>query len=258
MHHPFFAEKTSPRIVGHRGFVTGEQHERGIAENSRAATQTAVDHLADIVESDLRLTSDGVVVMFHDPTLTRTLGDARKVSEVSLAELTELMADRGGLLTLEAALEEFPEAKFNLDMKVPHVAELAGRMIGERASERVLISSFSDRHRLTALAAARAVGGDPATSAGQNTMVKVVAGLALRQRALVERALEGIHALQIPEKQGPIPVFSERLVDAAHARGVEVHVWTVNDPHRMQHLVQLGADGIITDRTDLAVGALRP
>ena len=72
-------------------------------------------------------------------------------------------------------------------------------------------------------------------------------------RVAIARAFAGLDALQIPERQGPIRVLSPRIIAAAHRHGVEVHVWTVNDPVRMRELVNLGVDGIITDRTDLAI-----
>ena len=251
MLHPFFAEGQTPRIFGHRGYVSAANAERGIAENSRAALAAAVDAGADYVESDCQLTADGEVVLFHDSTLERTLGDARRISTVTHAQLAELMADRGGLITLAEAL------RLNVDMKSPEVATPAGTLVGSLAPDRVLISSFSDRLRLEALAAAEAAGSRPAAGAGQSAIVKILAAVAMRSSALLDRAFAGIDALQVPVKQGPVRVLSPGLLRAAHERGVEVHVWTVNEADQMRELVELGVDGIITDRTDLAVAALR-
>lgn len=257
MLHPFFAEGQTPRIFGHRGYVSAANAERGIAENSRAALAAAVDAGADYVESDCQLTADGEVVLFHDSTLERTLGDARRISTVTHAQLAELMADRGGLITLAEALSELPSIRLNVDMKSPEVATPAGTLVGSLAPDRVLISSFSDRLRLEALAAAETAGGRPAAGAGQSAIVKILAAVAMRSSALLDRAFAGIDALQIPVKQGPVKVLSPGLLRAAHERGVEVHVWTVNEAAQMRELVELGVDGIITDRTDLAVAALR-
>ena len=260
MTNPFFGEGPKPRIFGHRGFVPAERAAAGIVENSREAVAHALAAGAEFVEADCQLTSDGHVVFFHDSTLSRTLGDSRRIAVVTLAELTELMADRGGLLTLEEAITDFPEVRYNLDMKSAEVAEPAGTIIGERAPDRVLISSFSDGLRLRALAAAQAAsptGELPATGAGQRAIVKVLTAVAMRSQPLLDRAFAGLDALQIPVKQGPVRVLSPRLLGEAHARDVEVHVWTVNDPQLMRELVALGVDGVITDRTDLAVSALR-
>ena len=78
----------------------------------------------------------------------------------------------------------------------------------------------------------------------------------MRSASLLDRAFAGIDALQIPVKQGPVKVLSPGLLRAAHAHGVEVHIWTVNEPAQIRELVELGVDGIITDRTDVAVAAL--
>lgn len=246
-----------PRIFGHRGFVSEAQAAAGVVENSREAVASAIDAGATYVETDCQLTRDGRVVLFHDPTLSRTLGDTRRTETVSFAELAALMADRGGLLTLEDALEEFPDARFNVDVKSEAVAEPAGAIIGALGPDRVLIGSFSDDLRLRSLDAAAAAGGRPATGAGQRAIVRILAAVAVRSPGKIDREFAGIDALQVPERQGPVRVLSDRLLLEAHSRGVEVHVWTVNDPDRMRELAARGVDGIITDRTDLAVRALR-
>lgn len=263
MKHPFFSDTATPRIFAHRGLVTPELHSRGIVENSRLSVVAAVEAGATYVESDCHLTSDGVVVLFHDADLRRVIGDPRLVAAVSFAELSDLMAERGGLLTLEAALNEFAETRFNIDVKADAVAEPAGVLVGAHC-ERMLLTSFSDDRRRRALAAARQAAAvldagprRPATSPGRSGIIKVLLAAQLGSRRALQRAFAGIDALQIPERHGAIRVLSPRLIDVAHAAGIEVHVWTVNDPSRMHELVGLGVDGIITDRVDVAIAALR-
>jgi len=131
------------------------------------------------------------------------------------------------------------------------------------AGDRVLLTSFSDANRTRALAAAERVAGGiagaerPATSPGRGALIRVLRSVHFGSRRSQALALERFDALQIPERQGPLRVLSPRLIEAAHLAGVEVHVWTVNDPARMKQLVDLGVDGIITDRADLALDALR-
>ncbi|MGB4778305.1 glycerophosphodiester phosphodiesterase family protein, partial [Microbacterium sp.] len=84
----------------------------------------------------------------------------------------------------------------------------------------------------------------------------VLAAVATGSAALARRALRGIDALQVPERHGALRIVTPRLLRAAHAAGVEVHVWTVNDPAEMVRLLQLGVDGLVTDRTDLALRAV--
>ncbi len=167
------------------------------------------------------------------------------------------MADRGGLVTLPQALDAFPDVRFNLDVKAEAAAEPVGRLVAPH-TERVLVTSFSDERRRAALAAARAAGAarPPATSPGSASVARLVAAQALGLRRRVERLLEGLDALQIPERQGPVRVVTRGLVRAAHAAGVEIHVWTVNDPADMERLLDLGVDGLVTDRADLALAVV--
>ncbi|MFT4231279.1 MAG: glycerophosphodiester phosphodiesterase family protein [Leucobacter sp.] len=255
MAHPYLTGAARPRVLAHRGLVPRDAS--GVAENTRAAFAAAVAAGAVYLETDCHATKDGEVVLCHDADLVRLLGDSRRVAAVSHREFAELMSGRGGLLTLEEALEEFPEARFNIDVKTLDAAEATGRIVAGHA-DRVLLTGFSDEYRLRALRAAVGAGGRPATSPGQRGLAGVLIALATRSRGRIARALSGFDALQIPERHGIVRVLSPRLIDAARDAGVEVHVWTVNDPRRMRELVDRGVSGIITDRADLALGALGP
>lgn len=253
MPHPYLAGARRPRILAHRGLTTPAMHDAGQVENSRAAIEAAISAGCDMVETDCHLTRDGRVVLFHDADLMRVTGDPRKVTDVTLDELVGIMRARGGVITLDEALTAYPKTRFNVDIKALAAAEPAGRILAEHA-HRVLITSFSDTYRERALAAA--APGRPAASPGQRGVIRIVASLLLGLG--VAKALRGFDALQIPERQGPLRVLTPRLIAAAHRHGVEVHVWTVNDPDRMRELVAMGVDGIVTDRADLAIEALRP
>jgi glycerophosphoryl diester phosphodiesterase len=255
--HPYFVGTDTPRILAHRGLVLPGSVDA--AENSFAAVAAAHATGAAYVESDCHLTRDGEVVLFHDPDLSRVTGDERRLADVTLHELEDLMAPRGGLITLRQALESFPETRFNIDVKAAAAAVPAGRLVAEHA-ERVLLTSFSDERRRAALAAAAEVRTDlsPATSPGSGGVARVLAAVASGSRRLTARALIGLDALQIPERRGVVRVVTRRLIDAAHRAGVEVHVWTVNDPEDMRRLVTAGVDGIVTDRADLALREFAP
>jgi glycerophosphoryl diester phosphodiesterase len=257
MVHPYLLATASPRVFAHRGLLTPALAFDGVAENSLAAVRAAVEAGVGFVESDCHLTSDGVVVLFHDDDLRRVTGDPRMVAAVTHRELRGLMAQRGELLTLEHALEQFPATRFNIDVKSDEVAEPAGVLLGAHGA-RVLLTSFSDARRRRAREAAVQSGSQllPAASPGRALLTRILFAVASRSQTLVNRALTGLDALQIPERYGAVRVLSPRLIEMSHRAGVEVHVWTVNDAAEMQRLVSDGVDGIITDRADLALETL--
>lgn len=251
--HPYLSPD-APRVLAHRGLVTPDAAALGVVENSFAAVAEAHAAGALYVESDCHATADGTIVLFHDDDLQRVADDPREIADVRLPELEEIMAERGGLITLAQALDAFPDLRFNLDVKAAAAAEGVGRLVAAHA-ERVLVTSFSDDRRLEALAAARAAGAarPPATSPGSATVARLVAARALRRKGHVRALLDGLDALQVPERQGPLRIVTRGFVRDAHAHGVEVHVWTVNDDDDMRRLLDLGVDGLVTDRADAAL-----
>ena len=257
MTHPWFEKIPTPRVLAHRGLVTPEAAGHGVVENSFAAVAEAHAVGAHYVESDCHVTLDGTVVLFHDIDLSRVTGDPRRVDQVTLRELELIMAPHGGVITLDQALDAFPDVRFNLDIKTAGAAEKAGRIVAPHGA-RVLLTSFSDDRRRAALRAAGTVGGPvrPATSAGTTTVTRILGAVSVRSRPLSRRLLESVDALQIPERQRRLRIVTPRLIDYAHSAGVEVHVWTVNEPAEMERLVGMGVDGIVTDRADLALKIL--
>ncbi|QCR19209.1 glycerophosphodiester phosphodiesterase family protein [Agrococcus sp. SGAir0287] len=244
-----FLEGPRPRILAHRGLATEAP------ENTLAAFRAAVAVGATHVESDVRVSADGVAMLAHDATLERVAGAATRIDATPARALQSLDLGGGhGVPTLADALAAFADVRWNLDLKVPAAVEPAVRAIQDaRAVDRVLVTSFDDATRARAVAALPGV----ATSASRGVMARALLAVRLRQRAALRRALEGIAAVQVPERLGRIRIVDARSVAAFHDAGVEVHVWTVNDPTDMRRLVALGVDGIVTDRADLAVRALR-
>lgn len=257
MTHPYFEKTGRPRVLAHRGLVTAEGERSGVWENTVIAFAAAHAAGAEYIETDCRVTADGDVVLFHDETLQRLVGDPRPVASVTTKELRRLFADHGGLLTVREALEAFPTVRFNIDVKTDAAAEPVGPIIAPEA-HRVLVTSFSDVRRRRAVAAVLSAGSEmrPATSAGSRTIAAVLGLASVRVSPAV--ALRDIDALQIPERQGVIRVLTPALLRACHALGVEVHVWTINDPDHMRRIVASGADGIVSDRADEAIRVLRP
>ena len=274
MTHPFLTRGGLPRVFAHRGLVGRMPNGNEMADNSRMSIAAAQAIGVRYLEIDVHLTRDGVVVICHDDDLQRIAGDPRLVADLSFAEFKELLADRGGLISLRDALESFPEMHFNVDIKSASAATPAGEIAGQFC-DRVLITSFSDARRQEALEAAARVARElrsnsettlsgsshqavhrPASSPGYGGILRIVLATKFGGKRAQAKALAGFDALQIPVKQGPVRVVTPKLIAAAHRSGVEVHVWTINDPAEMRALVELGVDGIITDRADVAVETL--
>jgi glycerophosphoryl diester phosphodiesterase len=253
--HPYFSKARHPRVLAHRGLVTAEGEDSGVWENSAAAFAAAHAAGAEYVETDCQVTADGDVVLFHDSTLERLVGEARAVRDVRTRELREIFSAHGGLLTVSEALDSFPDVRFNIDVKTPAVVDPLGPLLVDH-THRVLVTSFSDANRRAAVASVLRAGASlrPATSGGSRTIAALRALSALRLSPA--RVLREIDALQIPERHGALTVLTPALVRAAHRLGVEIHVWTINDPADMRRLVTAGVDGIVSDRADVAIRTL--
>lgn len=240
-----------PRIIAHRGFAASA----GLVENTVAAFESALALGATHIESDIQVTKDGVAVLFHDDDLLRVAGLPQKVSDVLASELAAI--DLGGghrVPTLEQVLRAFPYARFNLDFKVWEALSPATEVISRlNAQDRVLIASFSDRRRAKAQAALTGAVG----SAGIARVIGIRLAAALRARRILARLARPVVALQVPVSSGLIRFDNAGFIRELKAVGLEIHFWTVNDSAEMQRLVDLGADGIVTDRTDFAVNTLR-
>lgn len=231
-------------MLAHRGLAPDAP------ENTMLAFAKAVAIGAAYLETDVHVSRDGVAVVAHDPTLKRVAGRDVDVSELTMGELRRVeLGHAQGFCSLEEALDGFGELRFNIDVKVegavdPTVAALART----GSASRVLLTSFSDgrRRRLAGLVP------DAVTSAGRAGVIRARLASLLWPRRLAG-ALHGAAALQVPERVGPVRLVTPRFVEAVHRAGAEVHVWTVNDPADMTRLLDLGVDGLVTDRADLAL-----
>jgi glycerophosphoryl diester phosphodiesterase len=179
--HPYFEKARHPRVLAHRGLITAAGEDSGVWENSAAAFAAAHAAGAEYIETDCQVTADGDVVLFHDSTLQRLVGDPRSVSDVRTRELAAIFADHGGLLTVAEALASFPTARFNIDVKTLDVADPLGPILVDHA-QRVLVTSFSDANRRATIAAPLRAGAAvrPATSGGSRTIAALRAFSSLR------------------------------------------------------------------------------
>lgn len=242
--HGFF-EGSPPRVLAHRGLALDAP------ENTMLAFAKALAAGASHIETDVRVTADGHAVIAHDPDLSRVADRSVEVGRLTLAELRRVDLGHGqGFAGLAEALDGLPDARFNIDLKDAGVVLPAVAAVREaRAQDRVLLTSFSEARRKAAVAALPAV----ATSVASSTALRVLAAHRAGLRGAARRALGRFHAVQLPERWKGVTLVTPRFVELAHSAGVEVHVWTVNDPVEMNRLLDLGVDGIVTDRADLAV-----
>lgn len=244
--YPYFDAPT-PIGLAHRG---GAAYEPNVGrENTVAAFRQAVDMGYRYLETDVHATSDGRLVAFHDDVLDRVTDGVGAVAGLGWADVSRARTAAGDEVPLmEDLLEAFPDARFNIDVKAPGaVRPLADLVRRTGAVDRVCVGSFSDE-RLRAVR--RLVGPRLATSAGPAG----VAGLRLLPGAMSRLFHSPAQALQIPvthEVRGrTVTLVTPALVRAAHATGKQVHVWTIDDAAEMHRLLDLGVDGIVSDRID--------
>jgi glycerophosphoryl diester phosphodiesterase len=235
-------------VFAHRGLATS------VPENTLAAFAEALDAGAGYLESDVRATRDGIAVLAHDADLRRLTGRPGRLAALTAGELAEVDVHGHRVPTLREALERFPTARFNLDLKSPDAVAAAVTAIREAGAEhRVLVSSFDERRRATAVQALPGI----ATSASSRIAARALIALRSGLPRGAARVLNGVHAVQVPETAGGVRVVSPATVIGFHRAGVEVHVWTVNGAPAMRRLLDWGVDGIVTDRTDVAVSVIR-
>jgi glycerophosphoryl diester phosphodiesterase len=237
--HPYFAG-AAPRVFAHRGLHLDAP------ENTAGSFRAAIAAGATFIETDVVGSKDGFAIIAHDTTLDRISTKTGRVSDHTAAELADVDLGGEGFLTLAQALEQFPTARFNIDVKdVTAIDGVISAVNDAEAHNRVLITSFNAQRRRATVARLPGVASSPSA-----TEFLVIAAAA---RLGVTPPLPLVHALQIPERANGMTFVNEKLVERYHRAGLEVHVWTVNDEATMRRLLGIGVDGIVTDRADIAL-----
>jgi glycerophosphoryl diester phosphodiesterase len=234
-----FLDGPTPLAMAHRGGAI--EH----LENTMPAFQACVDLGYRYIETDVQVTADGVLVAFHDPTLERVTDRRGRVEHLRWAEIAEArIGGREPIQRLEDVLGAWPDVRFNLDIKAAGVLAPLVRLVRRMdVADRICLGSFSDAR----IAAARRLFGPAVcTSLGP----RGVAALRLSSYSPRAAGLVRIQAgcAQVPLQLGGRALVDERFVVAAHERGLQVHVWTVDDPDECTAMLDLGVDGIMTDR----------
>jgi glycerophosphoryl diester phosphodiesterase len=234
-----FLDAPVPLAMAHRGGAI--EH----LENTMPAFQACVDLGYRYLETDVQVTADGVLVAFHDATLERITDRTGRVDALRWSEVAEArIGGREPIVRLEDLLAAWPDVRFNLDIKAAGVLAPLVRMVRRMdVADRICLGSFSDAR----IAAARRLFGPAVcTSLGP----RGVAALRLSSYSPRAAGLVRIQAgcAQVPLQLGGRALVDERFLAAAHARGLQVHVWTVDDPVEAEQMLDLGVDGIMTDR----------
>jgi len=251
---PEYLRSPGPIGLAHRGWSLD-----GL-ENSMPAFAAAVELGFDYLETDVHATSDGVLLAFHDHVLDRVTDDRGRVADLPWDRVRRArIGGREPIPRLADVLEAFPGVRLNVDVKhAGAVRPLVDLLRRSGATDRVLVASFSERRRRAVLSGLGGRAERVATSASPPAVARFLAGCAAGLRGTALGRLVGpVHALQVPVRAGAVTVVSRRTVVAAHSAGLHVHVWTVNDRDEMERLLDLGVDGIVTDRADTLREVLR-
>jgi glycerophosphoryl diester phosphodiesterase len=232
-----YLDHPRPLAFAHRGGASR------FPENSWKAFEHAVGLGYAYLETDAQATADGTVVAFHDRTLDRVTDHTGRVAELTGAQVAA--ARIGGtepIPLLADLIMAWPDIRFNIDVKdVPVIGPLVDVLRVTDAWDRVCLTSFSGRR----LAATRRLLPRPVCSATTPAGIAAIrAGLPVK--TLAPRFL----ARSVQCAQIPFSMATSWFIAHAHAAGLQVHAWTVNDPDAMNKLLDLGVDGIMTDQTE--------
>ncbi|MFV3127370.1 glycerophosphodiester phosphodiesterase [Niveispirillum sp. KHB5.9] len=217
-----------------------------VPENSMAAFAHAAGLGYRYIETDVQATADGHLVVFHDPILDNLTDGQGRVGELPWSVVSRArVGGREPIPLLDEVLETWPDLRFNIDPKSDAAAAILPDALRRHgALDRVCVGSFSGA-RLGRLR--RAMGRDLCSSAGPWDVARVWAA----GHGLPMPGPSGPHCLQVPVRHKGLTVVTPGLLRAAHARDLPVHVWTIDEEREMERLLDMGVDGIITDRPTL-------
>jgi len=232
-----YLEHEGPIPFAHRGGASDAP------ENTLPAFQNAIDLGYRYLETDVQLTADDVLVAFHDDDLARTTGVQGKITAMQWSDVrAALVNGKEPIPLLEDLLGSFLDARINIDCKTDHAVDaLVSAILRPNAMERVCIGAFSTRRILRLR---RALGPGLCTSMGTVEVFRWWVGGYVPGKW----PTPAVPCAQVPVAARGLRLVTPRGVAEAHRRGVAVHVWTIDDADEMDRLLDMGVDGIMTDR----------
>jgi len=248
----FYSFGSKKVILAHQG---GEGE---YPSNTKIAFEHAYEAGSDVLDTDMHMTSDGVLVLAHDDTLEGRTNGTGLIADKTLAELQQLdfaynwSQDGGstfpyrgqgiGVYTLEQLFADFPAVKFGIEIK-PSKSEAASKfcdMIKQfHYEEKTLVSDVDQ----TSMNAFRKACPTVATSATKSETTKFYIFQKLGLSGLYHPPFS---SLQVPEKQGSLTILSKSFIKNAHKWNLQVYPWTIDTPEQAQHFYEMGADGVNT------------
>jgi glycerophosphoryl diester phosphodiesterase len=233
--HPYL-QSEGPVAIAHRGGALEAP------ENTMESFIAASDLGFRYLETDAQLTADGTVVAFHDASIDRVSDQTGAISNWTWEALAQVPINKfGRLSTVSDLLTTFPEHRFNIDAKSTAVVESLLHVVRDaNAFDRVCFGSFSNKR----VAKLRSLGpSNICTSFAPGGIARQL----LRSYRQILASAPG-DAVQVPPEFKGIRLLTERFIKQAHADDLAVHAWTIDEPHEMHRLLDLGVDGIMTDR----------
>ena len=221
---------------------------RGGAEESYENTTESFEYSellgCEFIETDVQVSSDGIPYIFHDDDLKRILNKPVRFDSLSSNEIDDLsIFNSCKIPKLSDTLLRFPNLCFQIDFKTDEVVMPALDVINDmNVFDRVCIASFNSKR----LQNVRSLYPDLCISMGPNEVFKTL----LASLNLFKGEIPG-DCLQIPMSYYGIKIVSKRFVDFVHSRGLKIMIWTINDIKTFKYLIDLGVDGIITDKPKL-------
>lgn len=262
-----FANEDRPLVIAHAGGA------HLAPANTLAAFQNAADLGVDVIEFDMHMTKDGHLVAIHDDTVDRTTDGTGRVNDLTLEEIKQLDAgyhfkdleaeysfrDTGvEIPTVEEAFDAVPNMRWNIEIKDTNdpelhkeIAEKLWALIQEYELEEDSLTVSFDHDIVERML--EVSDGEAFVSGGRGEITKLVVIHKLFLNGLYQPT---VNAIQIPTKDSGINLKSRNLIRSVNRLGMDVHYWTINEEEMMKELIELGANGLLTDRPDLMIALL--